>query len=538
MADKVLEQLQQAAQLYDRGHLDQQQFNHLKNLILQGRQQTLAPPHGDDSTFAPASSFAAEQPQHTPPPGTRALISPDMRLVEEACRAAGLEWSSEKARRCGLVGLVSHSDPKGAIARVVFSDGKAATYPSAVLAEVQGEHLFPSSSRLGSGGLRKVPSPKQTLQRLAESVNGMIADNCGEASDVDLLRAAAQAAKSDPSLFSELRGILTDEQFRLVRGAPPSMATCAAPECGMMERRLAAEEVGADSAPLNLQPHRDDSALLRPAASPFSPTAIYLRSFCRSLSDITTEWKYILLACKAHVKSLASTEAAERNRYVYGGVNAGMQSPSVDDLALSLAVLRLVRWLCGVAPSDTVLATELMARCQHGAALLAMTSSRCHTPPKPVAMANATYSYALQGTNGSAIVWARAPHVSLTTHMCALIDDSSRMCEPATNRRWALSPGLHDVGLGWASQETGSVALMYVFGATQDDELMADFVSFPAPGPWPVELFHKDTVWSCQLHPARFRVRSDWTAAIYPILLNHTDSTYHRTGSSYTLDRK
>jgi hypothetical protein len=69
------------------------------------------------------------------------------------------------------------------------------------------------------------------------------------------------------------------------------------------------------------------------------------------------------------------------------------------------------------------------------------------------------------------------------------------------HRRWCLNPLLRRVGFG----SEGRFKAMYASDRSQRSVPDFDFVSFPARGLMPVELFNPQHAWNVTLHPRKYR---------------------------------
>lgn len=146
---------------------------------------------------------------------------------------------------------------------------------------------------------------------------------------------------------------------------------------------------------------------------------------------------------------------------------------------------------------------------QYGAVLLAAIDTMTHYPTKPDDMDDAFYNrgYAATTSSNLSARWGYAPLSCLQGAVSGCMDDSSSVSNLSSvgHRRWLLNPTLLNVGFGYAESETGwSYIDTTVFdrsGAAVD----YDYVSWPASGNFPTNLFNTSAPWSITLNPAKYK---------------------------------
>ena len=163
-----------------------------------------------------------------------------------------------------------------------------------------------------------------------------------------------------------------------------------------------------------------------------------------------------------------------------------------------LSALRRIAGLPGVELDE-----DLCENAQYGAVLVA-ASEFGHYPPRPDDMDEAFYEKGYEATSSSNLSGGRQ---LLSTPDGFMEDSGLNNVSALGHRRWQLNPALKYVGFGYA---TGSgsydcYTTEKVFdrsGAVSD----YDFISWPASGYFPNELFGRTTEWSITLNPNRYSV--------------------------------
>ena len=226
------------------------------------------------------------------------------------------------------------------------------------------------------------------------------------------------------------------------------------------------------------------------------------------------------LACAAHIfaEFVRIHDACRR------------ECPATPEQAGALAVLRMYRRLCRVAPQDTALSGVLAARARAGAALLDACGSLSKTPARPEGWAADAYNLALQGANGSLAVRGTGNRggggksLTLSQAVHCMMNDSGLASgrTGVAHRRWLLAPGLAETGFGSA----GRTHLVYTYAASQSHFLSPPYVAFPPSACFPVEWFDEDMLWSCQLNPTRYAVSDEGVSVtVTPVASDSTNLT-------------
>ena len=194
-------------------------------------------------------------------------------------------------------------------------------------------------------------------------------------------------------------------------------------------------------------------------------------------------------------------------------VTAPYAAGSLTDAFLETGVtyLNYVRFVAGL-PAVTLDPT-LNADSQHGAVLLAAINELTHYPSQPKDMEDAFYqrgSAATQSANISARWGYRDQTTMLKSAVEGCMNDNNSLGNLSTagHRRWFLNPTLGKVGFGYAqSVEKWSYIVTKVFdrsGAGCD----FDFISWPAEGNHPTNLFNAKDPWTVTLNTSVYKTAS------------------------------
>ena len=184
--------------------------------------------------------------------------------------------------------------------------------------------------------------------------------------------------------------------------------------------------------------------------------------------------------------------------YAIGKLSEGM-------LSSGLAMLNYFRYTAKLP--QVQMADALNDKAQHGAVLLAAIDKLTHYPSKPADMDDAFYEIGAASTSSSNISWnmgySAAASILIGLEGC-LHDSDSYNIQMLGHRRWLLNPTLLNVGFGYAqSTNGGNYSTTQVFDRS-GKAVDYDFVSFPASGNFPTNLFDKTSPWSVTLNPQRF----------------------------------
>ncbi|MBQ7801715.1 MAG: S-layer homology domain-containing protein [Oscillospiraceae bacterium] len=180
-----------------------------------------------------------------------------------------------------------------------------------------------------------------------------------------------------------------------------------------------------------------------------------------------------------------------------------------DELLESgVSYLNFYRYVAGLP--QVQLSAGLNENAQYGAVLLAAVNQLSHYPAQPADMADDFYSQGLSATSTSNIYCSYGYSVNRILQYAVdafMSDEDTYNMDRVGHRRWILNPRLLNVGFGYAKASSGTpwnYVTLKVFdqsGAKVD----YDFVSWPASGHFPQQLFGSDVPWSITLNPEKYQ---------------------------------
>ncbi len=187
---------------------------------------------------------------------------------------------------------------------------------------------------------------------------------------------------------------------------------------------------------------------------------------------------------------------------------------SVKTEALQAAANRLnaLRRIAGLP--DVTLDLSLCEEAQYGAVIQGHYGALDHYPSKPAGMSDAFYQRAYAASSSSNLYAGR----TLTTAVDGWMNDSDQTnVDRLGHRRWQLNPALGKVGFGYAEANTRYHT--YLAEKVLDKSGSGceyDFISWPASGNFPAELFGKNIAWSVSLNPMEYQTprQSDLTVTL------------------------
>ena len=163
----------------------------------------------------------------------------------------------------------------------------------------------------------------------------------------------------------------------------------------------------------------------------------------------------------------------------------------------ALHLLNAIRRLSGLSPVE--LSQNYCELSQYGAVILAKLGGLTHTPEKPDDMAQDFYEKAYESTYHSNIAGMKGFGASnpLAASVKMYMDDSDQYnVERLGHRRWLLSADLGRTGFGCARTGDGwYYTPTYVMNYSQPVKSDFDFISWPASGNFPTQLFEPDYYW-------------------------------------------
>lgn len=153
---------------------------------------------------------------------------------------------------------------------------------------------------------------------------------------------------------------------------------------------------------------------------------------------------------------------------------------------------------------------------QYGAVLLAAARNAdssfrlSHYPSQPADMNSSFYTNGLNATSSSNISmrsgYNRYYSLEQSIYGCMNDNNSTENLTTMGHRRWFLNPALGKIGFGYAESDDG---LSYMVTKIFDESASVgdyDFISWPASGYFPNDVFSTKTPWSIALNPSKFMV--------------------------------
>ncbi|MCR4563806.1 MAG: hypothetical protein K5755_04125 [Clostridiales bacterium] len=249
----------------------------------------------------------------------------------------------------------------------------------------------------------------------------------------------------------------------------------------------------------------------------------YLDSGCASVAKLSKPGITALLDQNQTVSPLTDDGYFDTAPCVSGTYATG----KVKDYLLQATANRLsaLRNIAGL-PSVTMDST-LNSQAQYGAVLLAASNFAAnHKPNRPSDMKDDSfYNNAISATTTSNLAGGR----SLSTTPDGFMKDEGDNNLPVMgHRRWQLNPDMKKVGFGFAINESNPYN-SYKYYATEkcmDTSGNANdfmYVSWPASGNFPKELFEGDTAWSVTLNPSYYQTPEK--AKVKVTLKSNSDNT-------------
>ena len=184
-------------------------------------------------------------------------------------------------------------------------------------------------------------------------------------------------------------------------------------------------------------------------------------------------------------------------------VSGSYATGKVKDFYLQAATKRLsaLRNIAGL-PSVTMDA-QMNTQAQYGAVLLA-ASNFSHYPAKPDDMDEDFWQKGQSATSSSNLAGGR--HLTSTPDGF-MKDEGINNLSVMGHRRWQLNPTMAKVGFGYAVNQ-GNMYTRYAVEKAHDQSgpsIDYRFISWPASGNFPKELFDYDTAWSVTLSPVYYQ---------------------------------
>ena len=197
---------------------------------------------------------------------------------------------------------------------------------------------------------------------------------------------------------------------------------------------------------------------------------------------------------------------------VYDGAVPSFTSPfttgtvKTDLLQRTVDRLNALRRIAGLP--DVVLDLDLSAQAQYGTVLLGTEGVPFgHRPDRPESMEEEFYAQAVDATGSSNISGGRG---ILETPLGFMDDAAVNNLPTVGHRRWQLYPLLGRVGIGHVVEAPNTYRRYTVEKVFDTSGTAGDysFISWPASGSFPCQLFAANVPWSVSLDPR------DWSAPV------------------------
>lgn len=165
-----------------------------------------------------------------------------------------------------------------------------------------------------------------------------------------------------------------------------------------------------------------------------------------------------------------------------------------------IRAVNFVRYLAGV-PDDVVPDWSLEQQEQTAALVNAVNDRLSHTPSQPAGMDDALYKLGYSGTSSSNLYMGDP---TLYSNVLGYMSDSdSSNIDRVGHRRWIINPAMTKTMMGFVrTDHTSPYASLYAFDRERPkSEVSYSYVSWPAAGNFPKEVFNPDDAWSVSLNP-------------------------------------
>ncbi|MCE5168875.1 S-layer homology domain-containing protein [Paenibacillus profundus] len=209
-----------------------------------------------------------------------------------------------------------------------------------------------------------------------------------------------------------------------------------------------------------------------------------------------TSFQYMKTADIYEVEPQTSTPFAPgrlKAEYVLDGVNA----------------TNFVRYLAGL-PDDVEPDWGLHTQQQAAALVNAVNDRLTHYPTHPDGMEDVLFKLGNEGTRTSNLSMGRPTFYSSIIHGY-MSDSSPGNIDRVGHRRWILNPAMKKTMFGIAySIEGVPYSSMYAINKGRAEEVKYDYISWPAQGYFPEEIFAPDDPWSVSFNVDRYdRTRTE-----------------------------
>lgn len=176
---------------------------------------------------------------------------------------------------------------------------------------------------------------------------------------------------------------------------------------------------------------------------------------------------------------------------------------SQDFLQSGITYLNYIRYVANLP--QVQLDSKLNENAQYGAVLLAALNTLTHYPDRPADMDQRFYQQGYSATTSSNISahYGSALRSSLQKAISECMADNSSSSNLACvgHRRWLLNPTLLNVGFGCATSDSGWNFVDTKVFDRSGEGCDYQFISWPASGNHPTNLFNTNNPWSVTLNP-------------------------------------
>ena len=227
------------------------------------------------------------------------------------------------------------------------------------------------------------------------------------------------------------------------------------------------------------------------------------------------------LATPVALKHPSKAEIIAKSKTVTSSQTIFLTEPSVvapyatgslteEFMQTGLTYLNYVRFVAGLP--EITLDDAMNLDAQQGAVVLAAIDELTHYPHKPADMDDAFFKRGSDATSSSNISyrWGYNPLGNLKNSILGCMNDNSSIGNLTTvgHRRWLQNPTLGKVGFGYAESNSGASYIVTKVFDRSGVGCTFDFISWPAAGNQPVDLFPAQNPWSVTLNNSVYRKAS------------------------------
>ncbi len=173
----------------------------------------------------------------------------------------------------------------------------------------------------------------------------------------------------------------------------------------------------------------------------------------------------------------------------------------------TITYLNYIRYVAKLPALE--LREDLNTSAQHGAVVNAANGVMSHTPDQPANMSYDFYKegYAATSSSNLSCSWGYTEAQALIVGVQGCMDDEDPSnADVIGHRRWFLNPTLKYVGVGSAVSQKDDWQYSAYKVFDKSGSCSYDYVSWPASGNMPTNLFGHNVPWSVTLNPAIYNV--------------------------------